>query len=92
VIHPLALPGGKNRLPRGQCPRNHRRCARSTLGELEIPKVIAEQTRRGHAKQPFERALFALVANRALALTPSSTATNSGSPRKSSSPATIGWS
>lgn len=35
--------------------------------ELEIPKVIEQQARRERTRQPFERALFAMVANRALA-------------------------
>jgi transposase len=35
--------------------------------ELEIPRVIENQTRRQGTRQPFERALFAMVANRALA-------------------------
>ncbi len=35
--------------------------------ELEIAKVIEAQMRRHHTRQPFERALFAMVANRALA-------------------------
>lgn len=34
--------------------------------ELEIPKVIAERARRLRTRQPFERALFAMVANKAL--------------------------
>jgi transposase len=34
--------------------------------ELEIPKAIAEHTRRHKTRQPFERALFAMVANKAL--------------------------
>lgn len=34
--------------------------------ELEIPKTIQEQTRGGKARLPVERALFAMVANKAL--------------------------
>lgn len=34
--------------------------------ELEIPKVLEEQARRAGTRQPFERALFAMVANKAL--------------------------
>jgi transposase len=34
--------------------------------ELEIPKVLEEHARRSKMKQPFERALFAMVANKAL--------------------------
>jgi transposase len=35
--------------------------------ELEIDSVVAEHKRRHRTRQPFERALFAMVANRALA-------------------------
>jgi len=35
--------------------------------ELDLAAVIAEQTRRRRTRQPVERALFAMVANRALA-------------------------
>jgi len=34
--------------------------------ELEIPKAIEEYARRHRTRQPFERALFAMVANKAL--------------------------
>ncbi len=34
--------------------------------ELDIPKVIEEQVQRQRSSQPFERALFAMVANKAL--------------------------
>ena len=34
--------------------------------ELEIPKAIAEHAQRHRTRQPFERALFAMVANKAL--------------------------
>ena len=34
--------------------------------ELEIPKVVEDLARRGRSRQPFERALFAMVANKAL--------------------------
>jgi hypothetical protein len=34
--------------------------------ELEIPKTIAEHARSHQTRQPFERALFAMVANKAL--------------------------
>lgn len=34
--------------------------------ELDIPKIIEEHARRKKTRQPFERALFAMVANKAL--------------------------
>jgi transposase len=34
--------------------------------ELEIPRILAEVTRDQRTRQPFERALFAMVANKAL--------------------------
>jgi hypothetical protein len=38
----------------------------SLWSELEIPKVVAGIARRQRTQQPFERALFAMVANKAL--------------------------
>ena len=71
--HPARLPGGEEAIPaepgvrlRDAWPYGAIYVVEAIWRELGIDKVIGDLTRRHGTHQPFERALFAMVANRAL--------------------------